>query len=103
MFMHSIDKNYSPLSYGNSFCKNSVWTENLYNLRNFDDYFIQRVDNKSLRRLSFSDWPKCWNNLALNNPEISSITNKFTFKSTIKDHLLSKSENFICNKLFCWP
>jgi len=102
MLMHSIDKNYSPVSFGNFFVKNSVLSVNLYNLRNSDEYFIPRVDNESLRRFPFFDLPKCWNSLALNNPEISSITNKISFKSTIKNHLLSKSDNFICNKLFCW-
>ncbi len=66
--MHSIDKNYSPVSFGNFFVKNSVLTMNLFNLRNSDEYFIPRVDNESLRRFPFFDLPKCWNSLALNNP-----------------------------------
>ena len=64
---------------------------NLYNLRNSDEYFIPRVDIESLRRFPFFDLSKCWNSLSLNNPEISSITNKLSFKSTIKNHLLLKS------------
>ena len=66
------------------------------------EYFIPRVDIESLRRFPFFDLSKCCNSLSLNNPEISSITNKLSFKSTIKNHLLLKSDNFICNKLFCW-
>ncbi len=55
MLKHSIDKNYSPVSFGNFFVKNSVLSVNLYNLRNSDEYFIPRVDNESLRRFPFFD------------------------------------------------
>ena len=58
MLMHSIDKNYSIQFLWNFFCKNSLLTVNLYNLRNFDEYIIPRVDNESLRRFPFFDLPK---------------------------------------------
>ena len=75
-------------------------TVNLYNLRNFDEYFIPRVDNESLRRFLFFDLPTCWNSLALNNPEISSITNKLSFKSTIKNHFCQRVKILFATNCF---
>ena len=57
--LHSIDKNYSPVSFGNFFVKNSVLSVNLYILRNSGEYFIPRVDKESLHRFPFFDLPKC--------------------------------------------
>jgi len=99
--MHSIEYGYAPSSFieNKTFPKNSQIDIHPYPLRNINDFFTPRVRNEFLTRFPFYSFPNCWNTL---DPTFQSISNKNAFKYSVKQHLLKRLENFICNKLFCY-
>ena len=100
-FMHSIEYCYAPSSFidNKTFPKNSQIDVHPYPLRNINDFFTPRVRNEFLTRFPFYSFSICWNTL---DPSFQSISNKNVFKYSVKQHLLDRLENFVCNKLFCY-
>ena len=102
LLIHSIDKGYSTVSYNNLIKRPSDLNQ-IYNLRNQNEYIVPRVDSEILRRFPFYTFPKLWNDLDNTRPELTSTDIKSIFKFNLKEHLLAKYANYRCEKLFCWP
>jgi hypothetical protein len=89
-FMHSIEYQYAPQSFGNVWKKNRDRDPNI-NLRNADDYFIPVPRTESFKKNTYYALPAIWNSLT---PNIKLQHNKTTFKWALKAHLLDNlSEN----------
>jgi hypothetical protein len=88
LFMHSIQYGYGPPTFMQIWQTNYERNPDL-NLRNADDLYlpIARVD--SFKNIPLYSFPLEWNNLA---DEIKYQFNRFTFKTTLKNHLLNKIE-----------
>lgn len=83
LFMHSIEYKYAPLSFSNTWQKN---TDQNLNLRNLNDYQLTHPRTETFKKSTLYALPLVWNNLT---PNIKLQQNRTTFKWALKDHLLS--------------
>jgi len=61
-FMHSINFNYAPESFNDTWKKNSQNNPDLQ-LRNSDDFYLPTVRIEAFRKISSYAFPKAWNDL----------------------------------------
>jgi hypothetical protein len=72
----------------------------IYEMRNFDDFFIHFSRLTTSDRLPFISFPKMWNNFS--NHKIKLITNKKDFNKKLKTHVLcTLNESIVCARLTC--
>jgi hypothetical protein len=102
---HSFKFNTAPFAFKN------IWkttleqrhldgnNENIFNLRNNDDYFIPPSRTQFLSRFPLYNLPSLWNNLP---PLLREQPDRKLFSPSIKKYLLSKLSFVIqCNRLMC--
>jgi hypothetical protein len=85
-FMHSIEYNYAPSYFENTWQKNSVRNP-LLNLRNENDYYISHPRTETFKKSTLYALPTAWNNLS---SAIKLQSNKTTFKWALKAHLIDE-------------
>ena len=99
LFMHSVDKDYSKVSFSDTFVKSNEIIVHDYPLRNASDYYVPRESYEYLKKFPLYNLPKIWNSL---EPGFRDVNVKSLFKYNVKSHLLSKYSDFKCEKLFCY-
>jgi hypothetical protein len=73
--------------------------QQLFNLRNNDDYYLPPSRTAFISRFPFYSLPSLWNNLPLNLKELAS---KNSFSYNLKKHLIDKlNDHPNCNRLLC--
>lgn len=80
MFMHSVEYNYAPSSFRNTWTKNNDRNQAI-NLRNADDYYLPIPRTETFKKSTFYALPHSWNEL---DPAIRYQQNKTTFKWALK-------------------
>ena len=88
LFMHSIEYNYAPASFINTWQKNRD-REPALNLRNANDFYLPIPRTEMFKKSTFYALPAAWNELT---PNIKLQQNKTTFKWALKAHLLEQLE-----------
>jgi hypothetical protein len=84
-FMHSIEYNYAPPTFLNSFIKNN--NRNIdHNLRNVNDFLIPFARIDFFKKIPMYSMPKTWND---DIGDLRFQHNKTTFQIALKDHLLN--------------
>ncbi len=83
-FMHAVEYKYAPLSFENTWIKNSD-REPAIQLRNANDYYLPLPRTEAFKKSTYYSIPLAWNELA---PEIKFQQNAITFKWALKAHLL---------------
>jgi hypothetical protein len=84
--MHSIHYKYAPKILHNTWTLNSD-RPNQYNLRNAEEYTINRIRYNYLANTPFHSFPKQWNAAMHNLPAIFH-SNPITFKISLKESLI---------------
>ena len=84
VFMHSIEYNYAPISFSNTWQKNSV-RNNEYNLRNNDDFVLMPARIELFKKIPIYSLAFEWNSLG----DLKFQYNKITFQIALKYHLLN--------------
>jgi hypothetical protein len=88
MFMHSVEYNYAPSSFENTWQKNGE-RDPIRDLRNANEYFIMQPRTETFKKSTLYALPFVWNNLV---PEIKLQQNKTTFKWALKAHLFENMD-----------
>ncbi len=88
MFMHSVEYNYAPNSFEDTWQKNNE-RDPVRDLRNANEYFIMQPRTETLKKSTLYALPLAWNNLV---PEIKLQQNKTTFKWALKAHFFEELE-----------
>ncbi len=88
MFMHSVEYNYAPNSFEDTWQKNNE-RDPVRDLRNANEYFIMQPRTETFKKSMLYALPLAWNNLV---PEIKLQQNKTTFKWALKAHLFEELE-----------
>ena len=99
LIMHSIDKDYSRVTFEGFYEKNAAVVNHDYPLRNAGDFIVPRIRLEFLKSFPFFSLPKTWNSL---EPGFRNVSIKSLFKYNVKSHLLSKYCEFSCNRLYCY-
>ena len=97
IFMQSLAHNHSVVKFPH-FIRNSEANLHRFDFRNESDFFVDRTNYQSVKKMPYIDFPSTWNSIDSSLKEISS---KPLFKKTIKLELLDKISNFQCNKTLC--
>ena len=97
MFMHSIAHNYCPVNFP-FFNFNMDMNNHRFDLRNDNDFYVQRATSTFVQNMPLISFPSSWNNLDQN---YKSITSKLLFKKSLKSELLDKYSNFRCDRTLC--
>ena len=82
--MHSIEYNYAPASFSNTWQKNSV-RNNEYNLRNNDDFVLKPVRIELFKKIPIYSLAQEWNSLG----DLKFQHNKISFQIALKYYLLN--------------
>ena len=84
--MHSINFNYAPISFTNTWKKNSVIND--LQLRNNDDFYLPTVKLELFRKIPLYSFAKAWNDLG----DTKFQHNPTTFAIELR-YKLTESEN----------
>jgi hypothetical protein len=85
--MHSIEYNYAPRAFANTWSKNA--DRNIgHALRNYNDYTLPIPRLEMFKRIPHYSLPAAWNT----EGDIRFQQNKITFKIALKDKLLDEIE-----------
>jgi hypothetical protein len=86
LFMHSIEYNYAPPAFSNTWSKNTA-RDLEYNLRNADLFITPNVRIELFRKNPLVALPVAWNELGI---EFRLQHNRTTFKIALTDHILDQ-------------
>jgi hypothetical protein len=105
-FIQQFKQGHLPVSLKDTWILNSARRREedeehrVYEMRNFDDFYIPFSRLSSLDRLPLTSFPKLWNNFT--SHEIKLIRNKIQFNSKLKEHFLNNLlSTFTCTRLTC--
>jgi hypothetical protein len=85
--MHSIEYNYAPKTFINTWTKNNARNIDL-TLRNDEDYSLPHPRVEFFKKIPIYSLPAAWNAAG----DLRFYQNKTTFKIALKDKLLSEIE-----------
>ncbi len=83
LFMHSVDYDYAPLSFSDTWTKNNT-REMDYDLRNREEYSVPFIRIEHFRRNPLVSLPSAWNELP---DELHFQHKRTTFKTALNDYL----------------
>jgi hypothetical protein len=86
--MHSIEYNYAPKAFSNTWTKNSDRDMGQV-LRNDNDYMLPHPRLEAFKKIPLYSLPLAWNNAG----DIRFQNNRMTFKIALKDKLLNEINN----------